>query len=129
MTTRLRHAHPLAPTARVVHLVNLEPPDTARWRADVDGAPVCIIDLEIDLRHSGRGTYRILEPTVDREAGWLTPRFIREGIFDRRSPWWTADVLLDVLRTIVRESVAPDATDITILEGSHGSEPRRSVPW
>jgi hypothetical protein len=112
MTTGLRHAPPLAPTARAVRLVNLEPPDTARWRADADGAPVCILDLEIDLRHFRHGTYRILEPTV--EAGYFTPRFIRQGTFDRRSPWWTPEVLLDVLRTIVRECVAPAATEITI---------------
>lgn len=116
MTTLLHHALPLAPTARTVRLVNLEPPETARWRVEADGAPVCIVDLEINLRRCGGGRYRILEPTIDRDAGFLSPRFLSEGTFDRGSPWWTVEVLHDVLRTIVRGCVAPTPIDITIAD-------------
>ena len=63
-----------------------EPPETARWRVEVDGAPVCIVDLEINLRRRGGGRYRIVEPTIDTDAGFLLPRFLSEGTFDRRSP-------------------------------------------
>jgi hypothetical protein len=45
---------------------------------------------------------------------FLSPRFLSKGTFVRGSPWWTAEVLQDVLRTIVRGRVAPTAMEITI---------------
>jgi hypothetical protein len=115
---------PIAPTARAVQLVNLAPPETARWHVVARNVPVCILELTIELGNRGRGGYRIFDPSIseaDKEAGFLTPPFRGAGSFERSSPWWTKDVLRDVLRAIVRECIAPAAADITIAyEGLGG---------
>ena len=108
---------PIAPTARAVHLVNLAPPETARWHAVAHDVPVCILELTIELGNRRRGGYRIFDPSIseaDKELGFLTPPFRGAGSFERSSPWWTKDVLRDVLRAIVRDCIAPAAIDITI---------------
>ena len=104
---------PIAPAARAVRLVNQEPPDTARWRVEVDGAPVCDVDITIDTR-SGFTYFRIFAPLIDTTAEDVSPRLLRSGDFDRGSPWWTPDMLRGVLHAIVRGSIAPAAVEITI---------------
>jgi hypothetical protein len=120
MTVLIHPTHrctPIAPTARAVRLVNQEPPETARWDVLVRDVPMCFLELAIELGNRTHGAYRILEPSVrhaDRDRGFPTPCFLGDGTFERSSPWWTKDVLRDVLRAIVRDCIAPAVIDITI---------------
>jgi hypothetical protein len=111
----LSNSNPIAPTARNVRVVNLERGSTERWRVEADGVPACELRLAVNLDNT-RGEYRILAPTIDRAAGYLTPHFLSDGTFDRGSRWWIVDVLHDVLGMLVRACIAPGAADITIAD-------------
>jgi hypothetical protein len=82
------------------------------WRVNGDGKDLCKVELHISARRWPLDTYRIL--TADSRHGWLFPREVSRGTFDRVSLWWTAEVLRDVLETIVRQRIAPEVTEITV---------------
>lgn len=114
---------PIASTARTVRAVNLESRGTERWRIEADGAHACDVDIAIDLAWHSRVTYRIFTPDIP--AGYLSPRLMHSGTFDRGSQWWTPEVLRSVLGAIVR-SIAPAAVEVTIASADDATTgPRR----
>jgi hypothetical protein len=74
---------PIAPTARTVRAVNLEPRGTERWRIEVDGAHASDVNVAIDLAWHSRVMYRIFTPDIP--DGYLTQRLMCSGAFDRGS--------------------------------------------
>jgi len=115
---------PPAPHAHTVQIVNVEPPRSWCWRVEMNGQPVCDLDLQFSLRHPWSNTFMILDRNLteaQRAQGFLGPIFIGEGKFNPCSVWWTLEVAHDVLRAIVHACIAPNALNITIAGEQPGT--------